>query len=435
MPVQNEEGRQQRTLEEVKGTPRSGVRSIWRSTKEQVAVAKAGTRAAETGVPQAGLEPVLRPGPKPPMRERIGFLARSVFEWIKNFLGHVLDGRRRLPAYPPDQSGIYRMPNDVKIALASDWGTGTESAYAVGNEIAARHPDITIHLGDVYYSGTSAEYRRYFLPEGCWPRGARATPGAPGEASGTYVLNANHEMYSGGQGYFGAALPEFRQVTSYFCLENDAWRIVAMDTGYHCTRGIKKLLSFITGDKTKLNDVALDWTKKVFSSAPKPTILLSHHQPMSAFDKRVYPNLAVQLRPYLDRVALWFWGHEHKLAGYEGYAMNGGPRIRGRCIGHGGMPIELGWVPLPKNAAPVVFSDERYSGRAVKGTKLGFCGYAMLELHGTTLTVTYRDEQGRDLLREVWESGENGSVRGKAVERLIDDPQFHCYGDLARLLA
>ncbi len=432
MPVLNPQGQPQRTVEEVKGTPRSGVRSIWRSSKEAVAVENAAARTEATGVPQpTALEPARTPGPRPPMRDRLAFLTRSIGRWLTNFVGHMFERTRALPPYPQGQTGIYTMPDDVRIALASDWGTGTESAYAVGAEIAGKSPDITIHLGDVYYSGTSTEYKRYFLADGAWPRGKRPTPGSAGEASGTYVLNANHEMYSGGEGYFDDALPALKQTTSYFCLENEHWRIVAIDTGYHCSRGFKKILSFIFGDTTRLDDANLAWARQVFGApSRKPVILLSHHQPFSAFDKRVYPNLADQLRPFLDQVGLWFWGHEHKLAGYEAFSMKGGPPIRGRCIGHGGMPIELGWEPT-KNPAPVVFSDERDAGRVVESSRLGYCGYALLELAGPKLTITYSDELGNDLVREEWEIAA-GTMHGKAA-LLKDDPGIHRYRELNRL--
>ena len=77
-------------------------------------------------------------------------------------------------------------------------------------------------MGDVYYAGTVKEFRQYFLGSDDWPRRTVAT----------YLLNAHHEMYSGGEGYFGVALSAISQETSYFCLENAHWQIVAVDTGY-----------------------------------------------------------------------------------------------------------------------------------------------------------------------------------------------------------
>ena len=49
------------------------------------------------------------------------------------------------------------------------------------------------------------------------------------------------------------------------------------------------------------------------------------------------PNLLTTFREVLeaDQVLAWFWGHEHNCAVYEPY----GPLTRGRCIGHGAIPI------------------------------------------------------------------------------------------------
>ena len=77
MPLENEEGRPQRALQEVKGTPRSGVRSIWRSSKENVAESQAAASATEAGPRKPPIEPALRPGPKPPVRERLAFIGHG----------------------------------------------------------------------------------------------------------------------------------------------------------------------------------------------------------------------------------------------------------------------------------------------------------------------------------------------------------------------
>ena len=57
-----------------------------------------------------------------------------------------------------------------------------------------------MHLGDVYYSGTEKEVEERFLK--VWPTEA---------ATINRALNGNHEMYSGGFGYFKLILPAFGQ--------------------------------------------------------------------------------------------------------------------------------------------------------------------------------------------------------------------------------
>ena len=46
------------------------------------------------------------------------------------------------------------------------------------------------------------------------------------------ALNGNHEMYSGGFGYFKLILPAFEQDSSYFALQNEHWLLVGLDTAY-----------------------------------------------------------------------------------------------------------------------------------------------------------------------------------------------------------
>jgi hypothetical protein len=361
------------------------------------------------------------------------FFRDAIVNWAREYIHHIREGRLPFPSYPPGHTGIYRLPRDLRVAIASDWGTGTESAYRVADQMVKAAPDVTIHLGDVYYSGTEEEYRNYFMAPNCWPSG-KLLPQSGGDARGTYVLNANHEMYSGGRGYFNVALKGFQQEASYFCLENEHWRIVALDTGYHCTRGLKKIFSFIFGDKTRLHDATVSWlAREVFRDPAdrRPVILLSHHQWFSAFDDRDYPTIGEQLQPYLDRVALWFWGHEHRFAGYALYAPKG-PKVRARCIGHGGMPIELGWRRKKMEAA--VFSDQRSTGRAVKGKKLGYCGFARLDFRAERLTVTYIDENGVELVEETW-TRQGGMLQGSAqlLKPLPELEGFQVYRPIADL--
>jgi hypothetical protein len=334
-------------------------------------------------------------------------LSQNALQWATQYLLHILEGRHPFPTYGPGATGMFEIPDPVHIALAADWGTGTDSAYRVGDIIAERHPEITIHLGDVYFTGAGAEFDDYFLPDSCWPRGTLAT----------YALNGNHEMYSGGHGYFDRALPRLGQPASYFCLHNAHWRIVALDSGYHSTRGLGRLF----GDDTRLHEATLRWLASVVCADPtdrRPMILLSHHQWFSAFDDREYPALGEALAPYLPSVALWFWGHEHRLAGYAPYAPTGGTPIRARCIGHGGMPVELG-APLRKPSRKPVFIDERKAG-TLGSDDIGFCGFAMLRFAGPTLSIDYIDEHDCVLLTEQWTqtaTGLEGSVRLQTTDR------------------
>src|SRR5262249_54734621 len=114
-----------------------------------------------------------------------------------------------------------RLPDRATVALLADWGTGTETAGNLLAQVARKKPDAVFHLGDIYYSGTRNEIQARFL-DPC--RAAlRDTP--------VFSLSGNHEMYSGGEGYYWL-VDQLGQRASYFCVRNKSWQFLAMDTGY-----------------------------------------------------------------------------------------------------------------------------------------------------------------------------------------------------------
>src|SRR5215208_1609836 len=193
MALQESGGRRIRTVEEVKGVPRGPARSLWRTAREQVTVEGRARLPAE--LPPA--TPIRRV-----VRNQVDLLRHAIVKWAREYLKHIGESRLPLASYAAGHTGIYRLPRNLTVAMASDWGTGTPSAYKVADQMRRADPDVTIHLGDVYYPGTEDEYRSYCMAPGCWPSG-KLRPGGDADARGTYVLNANHEMYSGGRGYFG----------------------------------------------------------------------------------------------------------------------------------------------------------------------------------------------------------------------------------------
>ena len=331
----------------------------------------------------------------PPTRNPIEFVTQNVWPWLKHYVSVMIHQRQPFKSYRVG-NGILPIASVSTIAVAADWGTGTIPAYKVANQIRSLEPhaDVTIHMGDVYYSGTPDEYSDWFLGEEDWPRGTRHT----------FALNANHEMYSGGKGYFETALDALKQETSYFCLETDYWRILCLDSGYYS--GIFPLLEKLWLSKIRLHDDILRWLESVVFADPtdsRPVVVLTHHQPFSAWDSG-YVTLHKNLAPYLGRVVLWLWGHEHRFAGYGPVAVNGLPTIRGRCIGHGGMPIELTAPPMGARRTNLVFYDDRLDDELSEIVRepAGYCGFAVLHLDGPELSIDYIDENGEMLLRESW---------------------------------
>ena len=367
-----------RSVSSVRDTPRSAAGSLYRSYRRD-----------------------------PPEQDIRKFLARNFLGWATHYLGTLFRRRHGFPVYdrgPKSRPGMIAMPDECVVALAGDWGTGTASAYAVADQIRSRQPDITIHLGDVYYSGTEKEYRDWFLGRDDWPRGRLRT----------FSLNGNHEMYSGGKGYFDRALPALGQATSYFCLEHARWRVLALDTGYYSA--LFKLTEALFRSRVRLHDDIKRWLRDVvFADAGdrRPVILLTHHQLFSAFES-AYPAIGRDLAEYLDRVALWFWGHEHRFAGYAPHVFKGLPPVRARCIGHGGMPVEVSQRPGKRERSALVFHDARRAPGYAE-PPIGYCGCAMLRFVNATLEVDYVDETGETLLRERWRVTPGGAVSGSVT--------------------
>ena len=211
------------------------------------------------------------------------------------------------------------------VALVGDWGTGLRTSQEIARHMAALEPSITIHLGDVYYSGTKHEVETRFLPD--WPIGS----------IGTFAINSNHEMYAGGEGYFQVTLQQAsfsrHQKASYFCLSLPGWQIIGLDSAYEATDFLYQ--------KGRLSDAQLEWlTAQLAEGARRGqrSIVLTHHNPIDVAgnkDRELLDQMlrAAQPHPF----DFWYWAHEHVAARYAPLGPLG-RRFLGRCVGHGGVP-------------------------------------------------------------------------------------------------
>ncbi|HET7522827.1 MAG TPA: metallophosphoesterase, partial [Acidimicrobiales bacterium] len=304
--------------------------------------------------------------------------------------------------YPPAQLATFAvldtLPNNptVTVALLADWGTGEEDAAALLGQVQAKHPDVVIHLGDIYYAGTPDEVQSNFYGVYQQVFGANPPP--------LYTLSGNHDMYSGGAGYYGL-LTTLGQPASYFCLRNAHWQLLAMDTGLN-DRDPFTVLSNLTF----LNPPEVPWLQdKIVNAGGRQTVLLSHHQLFSAFGSvgkdvqgnalACNPNLQVAFtlngQNLLQQVAWWFWGHEHNLEIYQPYV----GLARGCCIGSGAIPILVEDNPYAVATGLTLPSGETQLPQLIAGTELGTNGtvynhaYAVLALQGAGATATfYQDE-------------------------------------------
>jgi hypothetical protein len=173
-------------------------------------------------------------------------------------------------------------------------------------------------------------------------------------------------------------IQQLGQPASYFCLRNDYWQFVAMDTGLHDNTPDGKL-------PTYLEDAEVAWVAdKIANRGNRRTVLLSHHQLFAAFEdicgQSVNPRLNEQLSPLLPDVALWLWGHEHNLVVYEKHL-----GVLARCIGHGAFPVGIDEIPVAPKFAEVPVAPVRL------GTTGPFYnhGYLIMDLAGNTATLSY----------------------------------------------
>ena len=247
----------------------------------------------------------------------------------------------------------------VKVAFVSDWGTGTRLAKNVMRCIGDQQPDIVIHLGDVYYSGTKDEMQDHFL--------SIVREHLP-PTTRVFNLAGNHDLYAGGEGYYWL-IDELGQPASYFCLRNEEWQIMAI--GAPPEIGAPMSALSVVPD---IDPKELAWHQhKIETSEGRKTVMLSHYQLFTASGNigRTADNRPLALNPVfyeafgpqLPSIDVWLWGHEHNLAAFEPYA---GLR-KGRCIGSGAIPVDLLWQPykqLPNlalhegfDAAPVMRPD------------------------------------------------------------------------------
>jgi hypothetical protein len=228
---------------------------------------------------------------------------------------------------------------------------------------------------------------------------------------GTFALNGNHEMYARGMAYFDVLLPRLGftsgapQRASFFCLENQHWRIIALDTGYNSVRWplLEELPFAPFAPANDLSRVQIKWLAETLGSnhGNRALVVLSHHPPYSRFE-RGYIKPARRLRRLLPGPVLWFWGHEHRLAVYNRYSRDGGIEAYGRSVGHGGMPVEL-HPPVMDDRFSLAFTDARpYPNE--EHIEIGYNGYANLSFTGDSLEVVYHDLRGDAVFRESWKA-------------------------------
>jgi len=259
--------------------------------------------------------------------------------------------------YRPNKNPVFNLDAKTRLAIVGDWGTGDDVATNLLKQVAAFSPDILLHLGDVYYSGTQDEERENFLD---------ICQQVLGNNVRLYSLCGNHDVYSGGDGYYWL-IDQIGQQASYFCLQNANWQFLAMDTGYNDNDPFT-VGSNMTGLVRIGSWAEEDWhLDKINLAGSRKNVLLSHHQLFSPFGSvgsdgtgkafAYNKHLRGTFQAVMDKIVLWFWGHEHTLAVFDPYM----DLKRGRCVGASAVPVfkdqqsysdasgleTYGGVPLP----------------------------------------------------------------------------------------
>jgi len=247
--------------------------------------------------------------------------ALSFFTWIEA----LVPDTRPQAANAPES-----IPNNCAVALIGDFGTGLYGAKPIAESIASDRDgyDLLLHLGDVYYSGLGPEVESRYLEVLKDVKVAKRR-----------ALSGNHEMYTGGHGYFATLLPAYGQATSCFAMQNDNWLLVGLDTAYKQAFG---------GQEGVIDDPQVQWLGPILRQAgDRKVVLFTHHQPFTLLDNNHGGNLLAALSEFLEtgRIVAWYWGHEHRCVRHDPHPKY---KFQGRCVGHGGFPqkrVDLGNAP------------------------------------------------------------------------------------------
>lgn len=324
----------------------------------------------------------------PAAKKLFGTMSQSDVRWIACLAAQAYRKFAKRRPFPDKPAEPCTIANDARIYLLGDWGSGVARAKKITDRIKTMLNETTreqhvIHLGDVYYSGWPEEYDEHFLAN--WPVLA-------GEETrcGSWCLNANHDMFSGGYGYFDHLLKDERfkrqrfdrrAGASYFSLENKHWQILGLDSAW---------------DDGDLAGSQHEWVEDRQKKNPKKNlILLTHHQPISAFEHE-YSKLQALLSR--NQVRAWFWGHEHRFALYRQRE----DLPYGRLIGHGGVPVwKRSWGSDVDQKVTYVSDRGFRSGLE----EFSLFGFAVLDFAEDKIQVRYFDEYGnveRSETMEPW---------------------------------
>lgn len=264
----------------------------------------------------------------------------------------------------------------ARIAVVGDAGYKGYAQERVLNLMHRRHEetafDLVVHLGDTYFSGSAKEIFTNLL--------------APFSLIGPRVVTlvGNHDLYYGAEG-FSAALDVLHQPGRYFSIEGPHFKIVCLDTSL-AAESLRR-------NEGLLDEGQLTWLKNLLKD-DRPTILMSHHFVVSAWEK-ISEELLLQLRELIKpKVKAWYWGHEHGCATYN----EGQYGFSGACVGNGAF-LEV--KKEPKDQTLLDWYAEGNCNCYSKDSSFWPHGFLELEIRPGQISETYHLENDQTYSRTV----------------------------------
>jgi hypothetical protein len=299
----------------------------------------------------------------------------SIMGWAEAFVDYVYHrfGSGGIHPFGNDGQVIHFRGEQLSLALLGDWGTGVWQdgndakgpAMVLLDQVLAQDPkpDLTIHLGDVYYTG-SADGKHLDGNEtikftNLWKKGTQ----------GSFTLNSNHEMYPGANGFFDDAMTSslFSQQAgaSYFALMyGDNWAVIGLDSVYDVKFPDNTLVPFYMEGLITDAHKQLSFIKGLDLTGRK-VIVLTHHNPVTTDGTEKYGELwdnvtgALADNPTFTCAKsngapqYWFWGHIHNGIIYNESSFCGARGTKGRCTGHAAIPFGSAYALAKSDGDPI----------------------------------------------------------------------------------
>jgi len=308
-------------------------------------------------------------------------------EVIKNYIEVHLGIKKLSKFHTTPTYADYSSTSPVSINIVGDFGTGAWKddnqphcpAELIQMQMAENQGSVHIHLGDIYYSGTTKEAKNGFLKT--WTPGKIAS----------YNMNGNHDLYSGDSGYFEVTLKDdafkAQNNTSYYSFKVNNWLFLGLDTSY-----FSNVFFCSEGRITDPDQIAF-MKEKIAGHAGK-IALITHHGPVSSTGNEKFDLWDDVVKIMGNSMPdLWYYGHIHNAMVFNSTVL-GDVKTKFRCIGNGALPYgkgyeleaELGkkiaWLPNKPLSNPSQFQNKRLLNT-----------YLNLTIDGDTIseTIIYQD--------------------------------------------